>query len=36
MFMQHPLQRDSGNIQPPMERPCHEANNLKINFVPDY
>ena len=34
--LQHPLLRKYGNIQSPMERPCHETNNLKINFVPGY
>ena len=33
--LNHSWQRDYSNIQPVIEKPCHETNNLNSEFVPD-
>ena len=33
--LNHSWQRDYSNIQPAIEKPCHETNNLNSEFVQD-
>ena len=33
--LNHWWQRDYNNIQPVIEKPCHETNKLNSEFVPD-
>ena len=32
--LNHSWQRDYSNIQPVIEKPCHETNNLNSEFLP--